>query len=221
MFGDLSGKRPLFLFDQNGGGGSSTDTSAGGAEDTQGKQTETEPKPKKTGDEAKEKKKAVEWSSEQQEELNRLIGETRKEERKKAHADFTTETAKAKKDADDKALEEKQEFKTLAEKRQAEIEQLKTQVTELSTAKEQGEKYKAALESHLKTQIEKLSKPYQALISKLDPLEQIEFLTKNAKDLGVKLESIDPTPAEKENDVDGERQAQAKKTMATLVKSWT
>jgi len=186
--------RPLFLFDQTDGGGSATDTDAGADDEAKAK-AEADVKAKKTGDDAKDEKKAVKWTPEQQEEINRLVGETRKEERKKAKSEFEKETEKAKKDADDKALVGKQEFKTLAENRLTEIEQLKSQVAELTPVKEQGEKYKAALEAHLKMQIEKLSKPYQALISKLDPLEQIKFLTDHAKELGVtNAAGIDETP---------------------------
>lgn len=212
---ELLRTRPIFLFDQTeGGGNAQTDTSAGTEDEAKAK-ADAESKAKKTGEDAKEKKKAVEWTPEQQAEIDRIMGETRKEERKKAKAESEKETEKAKKDAEDKALEEKQEFKTLADKRGTEIESLKAQVAELTTAKEQGANYKAALEGHLKTQIEKLSKPYQALIAKLDPLEQIKFLTDHARELGVKdAAGIDETPEGDATKLSKEQQERGRKQAA-------
>lgn len=177
----------------------------------------------KSGDDAKDKKPAkveFKWTEDQQAEINRLMGETRKEERRKAKEAADADVAKARKDAEDKELVEKQEFKTLAENRLKDIETLKAENTTLTEAKAQGEKYKAALEAHLKTQTEKLAPHIKTLLSKLDVLEQMEYLTKNAKDLGVKLESIDPTPPDDKN-LERTHEEKQSKDMRSLVRSMT
>ncbi len=218
---DLRKWRPIFFMEAEAGKSSgSTDTSSGAADPgkADGK-TEAKPAEAKAGD-AKDKKTAIEWTPEQQEEINRMQGETRKEERRKARADFDADVAKAKQAAEEKELTEKQEFKTLAEKRQTEIDTLKKANEDLTTAKEQGDKYKAALEKSLQTQTEKLPKHIKALLSKMDVLEQMDYLNENAKDLGVKFESIDPTPRDNDKS-NGDYEAQQSKEVKNLVRSFT
>ena len=222
MFGLLMRLHSLFFFEADKGGGT-TDTSSESADDsgkTNKDEATTETKDSKAGDDAKIKKKPVEWTAEQQAEIDRINHETRKEERRKAKAEYEAEVAKAKKDAEEKELTEKQEFKTLAEKRQTEINQLKTQVDELTKAKEQGDQYKVALEKHLKAQTEKLPAHIKTLLSKLDVLEQMDYLTKNAKDLGVKLDSVDATPPDN-TQTEGELEASQSKELKRKVRAWT
>jgi membrane protein involved in colicin uptake len=224
MFGLLMRLRSMFLFeaaDPAGGGSGTTGTDPGGATDP-AKKTDADPVDPKTGKDVKDKKPAAEvkWTEEQQAEIDRIMGLTRDQERKKAKADFDAEVAKAQKEAEEKQLTEKQEFKTLAEKRQTEIETLKAEVTTLTEAKEQGDKYKAALEANLKAQTEKLPAHIKTLLSKLDVLEQMEYLTKNAKDLGVKLDSIDATPPENQKTEADLEKAQST-DLRRQVKSWT
>lgn len=219
MFDLMRKWRPAFFMEANTGtSGGTTDTSSGNAEagKTDAK-ADAKPADAKAGEDAK--KSAVQWTEEQQAEINRIMGETRKEERKKAKADFDADVVKAKKEAEEKELQEKQEFKTLAEKRQADIDILKKENADLMTAKEQGDKYKAALEKSLQAQTEKLPKHIKALLSKMDVLEQMDYLTENAKDLGVKLESIEPTP--KDDLPSGDHEGKQSKEVKNLVRSWT
>jgi len=214
MFGLLKRLGSIFLFEiADPPGGGTTGTDPGGAAD---------PADLKAGKDTKDKKPApvISWTAEQQTEIDRIMGLTREQERKKAKADFDADVAKAKKDAEDKELAEKQEFKTLAENRLAEIETLKGEITTLTDAKEQGEKYKAALEASLKAQTEKLPAHIKTLLSKLDVLEQMEYLTKNAKDLGVKLDSIDATPPENTQS-ESELEASQSKELRQKVRAWT
>lgn len=217
---DLRKWRPIFFMEADTGkSGGQTDTSSGDGADA-GK--DTKPADAKAGDDAKDKKPAaaIQWTEEQQAEIDRIMGNTRKEERKKAKAEFDNDVAKAKKEAEDKELEKKQEFQTLAENRLKEIETLKQSNADLTTAKEQGEKYKAALEKSLQAQTEKLPKHIKALLSKMDVLEQMEYLTENAKDLGVKFESIDATPRDDtKGNVDFD--AQQAKEIRSMVRSIT
>lgn len=221
MFGLLKWK-PILFFDAGAAaGGGTTGTDPGGdADPAKAKEgTDTDLPDPKTGDDAK-KKKPIEWSAEQQEEINRIMGQTRKEERKKAQAELEEKSAQAKKDAEEKELQEKQQFKELADKRLGDLETLKKEVVALTEAKEQGDKYKAALEATLKAQTEKLPAHIKTLLAKLDVLEQIEFLTKNAGDLGVKLDTVEPTPKDTTLTDDQLKQAQSKE-MKRNVKSWT
>jgi chromosome segregation ATPase len=215
--------RSGFFFQANTDGGT-TGTDPGSTDDSAKAKKDdaaTDQTDSKSGKDAKDKKEAAtfQWSAEQQAEIDRIMGETRKQERKKAKADFDADLAKAQKNAEDKELAEKQEFKTLADKRQTEIETLQTQIEELTQAKEQGQKYKAALEAHLKAQTEKLPKHIKELLSKSDVLEQMEFLTKNAKDLGVKLDSVDETPRDNAQS-ESELEASQSKDLRRQVKSW-
>ena len=209
MFGIWKLTNGLF-FSPDGDAGSSTGTEPGGQSGTDaGVSDPVDGKPgSNSGKDAKGKK--IEWSPEQQEEINRIVGQTRIEEREKAKKDSEAHITKAKKEAEEKELLEKQEFKTLAEKREKELEELRNENVALKEAKEQGDKYKTALETSLKAQTDKLPKSIQALISKLDVLEQIEFLTKNAKDLGVKFENVDETPRDTDQKESEILEAQAK-----------
>lgn len=223
MFGLLWKLRSVFLFEANQDGGTSTTATSSVTTNDPGKSNKddavTEPTEAQTEDDAKAKKK-IEWTAEQQAEIDRINKQTRLDERKKAKADHEAELAKAKKEAEDKELTEKQEFKTLAEKRQTEIDTLKQEVTTLTEAKEQSEKYKAALEAHLKAQTEKLPGHIKELLSKMDVLEQMDYLTKHAKDLGVKLDSIDATPPDNSQS-DSDLEAAQSKDLRRQVKSWT
>lgn len=93
--------QPYFFSPDGGGGGGSeddeTDDGAGG---------------ENTDDAGKNK---ITFTPEQQAELNRLIGKTRKEEREKAAKDADAKAKKEKEDADKKALEEQGKFKELKE----------------------------------------------------------------------------------------------------------
>lgn len=224
MFGLLRLLTSGLFFENDGtGGGGTTGTDPGGAADPAKAKKDgaaadlAEPK---TGEDAKDKKPKIEWTPDQQEEINRIMGETRKQERKKAQAELEEKAAQAKKDAEEKELQEKQEFKTLAENRLKELDQLKSENATLKEAKEQGEKYKTALDAHLKAQTEKVPAHIKTLLAKLDPLEQMEFLTKNAKDLGVKLDPVDPTPPDN-SDKEKEAKDKQSKEMVRNVKDWT
>lgn len=222
MFGLLRKLTPFFFFEAGDPAGGTPGTDPGGAADPAKAKTEPDPADPKAGDDPKDKKPkpTVQWTEEQQAEINRINRETRLEERKKAKADYEAELAKARQAEEEKQLTEKQEFKKLAENRAAEIETLKQEKQTLTEAKEQGDKYKAALEKSLKAQTAKVPKHIQTLLSKMDVLEQMEYLTENAKDLGVKLDSIEETPRD-ENKTDAELLSSQSKEMKSFVKSIT
>ena len=219
MFSLLMKLRPFFFFQADPPAGGTPTADPGKAADPPANEGDPDPK---AVDDTKDKKPKppIQWTADQQAEIDRINAETRKQERKKAEAEFEAKAAKAKKEAEDQALTEKQEFKTLAENRAAEIETLKGEIETLTEAQKQGEKYKAVLEKHLKEQTAKLPKHIQTLLSKMDVLEQMEYLTENAKDLGVKLDSIDETPRD-ENTTDADLLKSQNQEVRSFVKSIT
>ena len=220
MFGLLWKLRPFFFFEATDPGGGTPGTDPGGAADPAKAKADEDLADPKAGKDVKDKKPKVEWTEEQQAEINRINRETRLEERKKAKAEMEAELAKVKQADEEKQLTEKQEFKTLAENRQKDIERLTAENQTLTEAKEQGDKYKAALEKSLKTQTAKLPKHIQTLLSKMDVLEQMEYLTENAKDLGVKFDTVDETPGDSKL-TDDQLLKDQSKDMKSFVKSIT
>lgn len=90
----------------------------------------------------------------------------------------------ARRAADEAALTEKEEFKTLAGRRGERVTELEGQVTTLTQQVEgltpRAEKAEAALAGMLKTQIDSLSKPLADLLGRMSPTEQAEWLAANA-----------------------------------------
>src|SRR5215216_40452 len=99
MFGLLMRLRAMFLFENvDPPGGGTTGTDPGGAADP-AKKTDADPADPKAGKDVKDKKPApveVKWTPEQQAEIDRIMGLTRDQERKKAKTDFEADVAKAK-----------------------------------------------------------------------------------------------------------------------------
>lgn len=205
----------VFKADGNGAG------EEPGTEPGQSAETNQDAADTKSGNEAKDKKPAkfeFNWTPEQQAEIGRIQGETRKEERKKAKAEAEAEIAKAKKEAEEKELADKQEFKTLAERRGTEIDTLKQEVARLTEANKQAETYKAALNAQL-TEVKKtLPKFVLPLIEKMDPVEAMKYITDNKDELGVKPETYSQTPkaqTKKVKDEDVKSGLQASGTLVT------
>lgn len=87
--------------------------------------------------------------------------------------------AKARADAEAKALAEQGEFKTLAEQRAQRIAELE-QATEASKSVEkERDRYQAALRSHLDAQRAELPAHILALLDKLDVADQLEWISAN------------------------------------------
>src|SRR5262245_27246605 len=110
MFGLLMRLHALFLFETaDPPGGGTTGTDPGGTADPE-KKTAVDAADPKAGKDAKDKKPApveFKWNAEQQAEIDRIMGLTRDQERKKAKAEFDADVAKAKKEAEEKELTEK------------------------------------------------------------------------------------------------------------------
>jgi hypothetical protein len=93
----------------------------------------------------------------------------------------------AKRAAEEAALTEKEEFKTLAEKRGTRVAELEPKVTELE-AKAEGlttelDRANKALAKTLEAQKSGLSKPVLSLLEKMSPVDQVEWLAENGAEV--------------------------------------
>lgn len=137
------------------------------------------------------------FTAEQQEVINRLVGEARTKERDKARAEAEAETAKTKKKAEEEALAKNQEWEQLAATRAEEVAAVAKERDELLPYKEQAERYRAALEKLVNETMKGVPKHLLPLMEKMDPVETLEYLTKHGKDLNVRFAAPE-TPEEKE-----------------------
>lgn len=210
MFLDLLFRRGWF-FEKDGsaGGSDNTDDSAGDADKDK---KDIKSADAKAGDDAADKTKAEKKFS--QADVDNILKDRLEREHKKAEADAD----KAKKKAEEDALVKNQEFKQLAETRQTKIGELETAYKELEPFKEQAEKYKAALEKQLKAMTEKLPKHILPLLSKMDPIEAMDYLTKNAKELGVSFENYSQTPEGKDKQLTDDEKNAGKQAQASVIR---
>lgn len=132
-----------------------------------------------------------------QAELDQKIADRLERERKNAEE----KAKKAREEAETKALEEQKEFQKLAEQRAA-------QVAELTPKAEQVERYQAALTKILETEKAGVQEHVLALLEKLDPVEQLEWIAANRDKLKVpetpepeldKTRGIPKTPSRGDN----------------------
>lgn len=114
-----------------------------------------------------------------QEELDRIV--TSRLERERAKADEATR--KAKEAAEAKALEEQQEYQKLAEQRAGKIAELEPQA-------ESAKRYQDALTKLLATEKTGVPEHVLALLDKLDPVEQLEWIAANRE----KLKPVESVP---------------------------
>ena len=209
MLFDLFSKFLYFEKDGGAGGGQSDDKDDQKTDDSTG------------GEDAEKagKKKGVKvtFTPEQQALVDQQIGEARTKEREKAKAELDAETAKAKKKADEAALKDKEEWKTLADQRQADIDELTKQKTELEPFKQQAEKYKKALDDILAAQKKKLPKHILTLIEKLDPVDAMAYITENAEALGAKPETYGETPEGKEKKISDDEKKESQKASGSVI----
>ena len=199
------------FFDKDGSAGGGTDDGAGKDADKDVKDT-TKSADGKAGEDAAGKD--ADEKKFTQAELETIIDDRLKRERKKA--DDSAE--KAKKKADEDALKANQEFQKLAEQRQTRIEELERSVNELNVIKEQAERYKTALDKQLKAMIEKLPKHILPLLEKMDPIEAMDYIGKHAKELGASFETYGRTPEGKEKTLSDDEKDEGKKQVASVIK---
>lgn len=120
----------------------------------------------------------VEFTPEQQEYVNKLVGEARVKAREQAQAQAAADGQAAKEKAEREALEASAEWEKLAKKAQA-------RVTELEPASEKLDAYVKVVDSILAKRIEALGDrakvAVDALPGNLSALEKLDWLNKNAE----------------------------------------
>lgn len=118
----------------------------------------------------------MEFTVEQQAELDRLIGEARVKARDLAKAEFTTAQTKAQADADRAALEAKNEWQTIAAEQ-------KSRITSLEAAEAKVKTYETLVDGMLADRIKALGDAAKTAVSalpeSLTPIEKLTWLNKN------------------------------------------
>lgn len=168
----------------------------------------------KSEDEKKDGKAKAEDKKFTQAEVDQIIKDrlTRESKRSEEKAD------QARRQAEEEALTKNNEFQKLAEKRQQTITELETQVKDLTPIKEQAEKYKSALDKYLTEAKKTLPKLVLPLVENLDIVDALEYITANAKELGVTIAGIPETPKEKDSKkMTDEQKKQASTTAQNLI----
>lgn len=194
----LDPKHTLFLFDTDDSSG------GGGGEDTPPKS------PEKEGDGDGEKDKGKDEKTFTQSELETIVKDRLDRERRKAEK----ESEKKKETEKAERLKEQEKFKELSETQAAQIADLTAQnesiTTELEDLKAIHTKYEKAIKAHLETQREGLPDHVLALLDKLDPVDQLEYIANNADALKIKPKGLPKTPDASD---DGELSAEEKERL--------
>ena len=90
---------------------------------------------------------------------------------------------KAREEAEAKALEEGAQWQKLAEKRQSQIAELEKRLAELETVSQTAARYGKAIEAQLAAQLADVPEHIQALLTRMDPAERLEWLAANGEKL--------------------------------------
>lgn len=119
--------------------------------------------------------------------------------------------AKAREEAEAEGLKKSEEWQTLAKK-------LEARVGELEPMGEQVTRYKGALEKYLEAEKKDLPKHVLVLLEKLDPADQMEYLTANREELGKggKPEGVPASPQARSRSISEEEQEAARRGQANL-----
>lgn len=165
----------------------------------------------KSGDEE------VTFSPAQQAYIDKLIGRTRVKEREKAKATAEAEAAKKAKEAEEKALQDQEEWKTLAENRAKEIADLTTKNATLEEMRQAAERFEQTLNNILDKQKKDLPAHILPLIEKMDPVDAMNYISENAEALNVKPDVYTKTPKPSEKKVTSEDENAAQKASRSVV----
>lgn len=140
-----------------------------------------------------------------QADIDRIVTERLERERKKSDE----KARKAAEDVQAKALEEQSKFQELAQQRGTKVTELETSVadltTKLETAQKDTERYQKALTNILAEQLKRVPEHLTSLLSKLDPVEQLEWLAANGEKL-TNTNGVPATPKQKGNLTEAERE---------------
>ncbi len=114
-----------------------------------------------------------------QAELEAVIEQRLTRERNKAKADAD----KAKADAEQRALVEQGEWKTLAEQRAQRVAELEPLSAQVEQHKSDAKRYRDAIAKYADAAKANVPESVRALLDKLDPIDQLDWITTNAASL--------------------------------------
>ncbi len=211
----MFGKKRFFLFDESGAGGDSGTDNGTGATNTG---DDAGAAAKNAGDATKDgKTQKVTFTPEQQAAVDQIVKDRLAREKKKSDED----AERARKQAEEDALLKNQEFEKLATDRKKALDDLQVLVNDLLPLKDQVERYRTAMETSIKAQIEKLPAAVKVLLEKLDPIEQSQYLAAHAKELGVEFKPVPETDTgSSSGKLSKDAEERAKQTNAKLVKGF-
>lgn len=214
MFRNFKGV--YFDKDSGAGGGAADTVDSPGAN---GEGDPTKANAENAGDDKSKGKQTaakVTFTEEQQMAVDLIVKERLERAQRKAEADAD----KLRIQAEEQALLKNKEFETLAEQRKGKVGELEAQVLELTQFKEQAEKYKSAMEKIVKAQVDKLPPALKVLVEKLDPVEQMDYLSEHAKELNI-VAGVPETETNDSNEkLSEEAKAKARNSNAKLVKGF-
>ena len=129
-----------------------------------------------------------------QSDVDRIVNERLDRERKKAE----TQTQKAREEAESKALADQAKFQELADKRGKQVTDLETAnatlTTQLEAATAKADRHEKALTKLLAEQLKAVPEHLHSLLSKLDAVEQLEWIAGNADKMKTATNGVPPTP---------------------------
>lgn len=175
----------------NGGGqtGDATGTGDAGGEKTPGQ-----------GDPENGGKKTLTLTEEEfQAKINAAVQDRLNREKAKNEKD----QARIKQEAEQAKLEAAKDWETLATTQKARITELEAEAAKVTTAQTEATRYKEALMARVKADREGLPAHIIVLLDKLDPIEQLEYIGKNAAALkgtatGTQQQNAGPGPSPKQ-----------------------
>lgn len=129
-----------------------------------------------------------------QSDVDRIVNERLDRERKKAE----TATQKAREEVESKALADQAKFQELADKRGKQVADLETAnatlTTQLETVTAKADRHEKALTKLLAEQLKAVPEHLHSLLSKLDAVEQLEWIAGNADKMKTATNGVPPTP---------------------------
>jgi hypothetical protein len=194
---DLSLRKPFLMF--------STDNDSGGdiSEKTEDPENVGSEEDKQSKEEVVTMKK-----SEYQATIDKIVTERLERERRKNEK----ERDKEKEELELKQLEEKEEWKKLAEKSTAKVTTLEAELAALISLKEKQDKYEKALKTYVDSLRKGIPEHVVTLLDKLDPVEQLEYISANIDALRKKPIPESPDPANPEKLSEAEREQYEKQS---------
>ena len=129
-----------------------------------------------------------------QSDVDRIVNERLDRERKKAES----VTQKAREEVESKALADQAKFQELADKRGKQVTDLETAnatlTTQLEAVTAKADRHEKALTKLLAEQLKAVPEHLHSLLSKLDAVEQLEWIAGNADKMKTATNGVPPTP---------------------------